>query len=101
MLDSSALNRLSASSVDSALGAREIKKLIDNEIKTNLSEIIISGKLDNGGEVLVSYKKGGFKLEIMSNAVIDSIKKPYPKSRTKYLKSPQTTLQTKESLEEA
>ena len=63
-LDCSALNRLSESSGESALGAREIKKTIDSEIKANLSEIIISGKLDKGGEVLVSFAKGEFVLSL-------------------------------------
>ena len=61
-LDSSALNRLSASSGESALGAREIKKLVDSEIKSTLSEIIINGKLDKGGEVVVSFAKDKFVL---------------------------------------
>ena len=63
-LDCSALNRLSQSSGESALGAREIKKTIDSEIKASLSEIIISGKLDKGGEVLVSFAKGEFVLSL-------------------------------------
>ncbi|MGX3045209.1 AAA family ATPase [Helicobacter sp. T3_23-1056] len=63
-LDSSALNRLSASSGESALGAREIKKIIDSEIKSTLSEIIISGKLDKGGEVFVRFEKNKFVLSL-------------------------------------
>lgn len=61
-LDSSALNAITNQSFESALGAREIKKLIDTHIKAALSELIIDGKLDSGGLVTIAYIKGAFTL---------------------------------------
>ena len=62
-LEAKALNKIAAQSFESALGAREIKKLIDHQIKAALSEIIIDGKLDKGGEVIVRYNNKEFILE--------------------------------------
>lgn len=61
-LDSSALNAITNQSFESALGAREIKKLIDTHIKVALSELIIDGKLDSGGLVWIDYSNGTFTL---------------------------------------
>ena len=61
-LDSSALNAITNQSFESALGAREIKKLIDTHIKATLSELIIDGKLDSGGLVTIAYIQGAFTL---------------------------------------
>lgn len=61
-LNSRALNQIASHCFESALGAREIKKLIDSEIKTKLSDLIIEGKLDNGGEILIKYSSKGFTL---------------------------------------
>ncbi len=65
-LDSSATQQIVQKSFESALGAREIKKLIDNQIKSKLSELIIDGKLDSGGEVRISYKNKDFHLALQS-----------------------------------
>lgn len=61
-LDSSALNAITNQSFESALGAREIKKLIDTHIKAALSELIIDGRLDSGGLVWIDYNNGAFTL---------------------------------------
>lgn len=61
-LDSSALNAITNQSFESALGAREIKKLIDTHIKVALSELIIDGRLDSGGLVWIDYSNGAFTL---------------------------------------
>ncbi len=53
-IDSKALHFLASQSVESALGAREIKKIIDNEIKNKLSDEILFGSLKKGGECLIS-----------------------------------------------
>lgn len=61
-LESSALNAITNQSFESALGAREIKKLIDTHIKAALSELIIDGRLDSGGLVWIDYSNGAFTL---------------------------------------
>lgn len=61
-LESSALNAIINQSFESALGAREIKKIINTHIKSALSDIIINGELDNGGIVSIAYKRNHFVL---------------------------------------
>jgi len=39
------------------MGARPIKRYIEDNISTKLSDEILFGKLKNGGSVEVSYKK--------------------------------------------
>ncbi|OBV28395.1 hypothetical protein BKN38_00540 [Helicobacter sp. CLO-3] len=68
-LDSKALEKIASQSLESSLGAREIKKLIDSKIKSALSELIIEGRLDKGGEVVVRYKANDFVLEIDASAL--------------------------------
>lgn len=63
-IDSKALQEIASRGFEGALGAREIKKLIDSEIKVQLSEIIISGALDSGGEVSISFKNKQFEVEL-------------------------------------
>ncbi|MGI0407168.1 AAA family ATPase [Helicobacter himalayensis] len=53
----SALDFLATRSVDNDLGAREIKRLIDSQVKQPLSEEILFGKLRRGGKVKISAKK--------------------------------------------
>ena len=52
----SALDFLATRSVDNDLGAREIKRLIDFQVKQPLSEEILFGKLKRGGKVKISAK---------------------------------------------
>lgn len=52
--DSKALHFLASQSMDTALGAREMKKIIDTQIKNQLSDAILFGSLKKGGECLIS-----------------------------------------------
>jgi ATP-dependent Clp protease ATP-binding subunit ClpA len=45
-------------SFDTYNGARELERIIDKKLKQPLAEEILSGKIKEGGEVLVSYKAG-------------------------------------------
>ncbi|TLD88376.1 MULTISPECIES: AAA family ATPase [Helicobacter] len=56
-IDSKALNYLASQSMDKALGAREMKKIIDNEIKIPLSDEILFGALKKGGNVKITLRK--------------------------------------------
>lgn len=80
-LDSSALNAITNQSFESALGAREIKKLIDTHIKAALSELIIDGKLDSGGLVTIAYIKGAFTLTPKTPAQTTPKQPNAPKSK--------------------
>lgn len=53
-IDNQALQFLASQSMDKALGARELKKIIDNQIKLALSDEILFGALKKGGSVKVS-----------------------------------------------
>jgi len=44
-------------------GARDIARVIDNQIKEKLSDEMLFGELKNGGEVKVGFSSGEFKLE--------------------------------------
>jgi ATP-dependent Clp protease ATP-binding subunit ClpA len=46
-----------------AFGAREMKRVIQEEMKTPLTDEILFGQLKNGGEVKVGFKNGKIKFE--------------------------------------
>lgn len=54
-VDSQVIEFLASHSLDKALGAREMRKIIDSEIKLMLSDEILFGKLKKGGYVRISY----------------------------------------------
>ncbi|RDU71247.1 ATP-dependent Clp protease ATP-binding subunit ClpA [Helicobacter aurati] len=60
---------IAQSSMDTSLGAREIKKIIDSAIKLPLSKEILFGGLRKGGVVHITLKKGELVLEILNNKV--------------------------------
>lgn len=52
---------------DTAMGARPLTRVIDNNIKQPMSKEILFGKLANGGSVLVTVEDQKLKLEFLSN----------------------------------
>jgi ATP-dependent Clp protease ATP-binding subunit ClpA len=60
-LDKKATSYIANKSHDDKYGARNIARLIDNEIKELLSDEILFGKLKDGGKVKITLK--GEKLE--------------------------------------
>lgn len=61
-IDNKALGNIASRGIDNALGAREIRRIIENEIKRKLSDEILFGKLKNGGSVKITTSKDGLKL---------------------------------------
>ncbi|STQ86774.1 AAA family ATPase [Helicobacter muridarum] len=61
---------IAQSSIDAALGAREIKKIIDSVIKLPLGKEILFGKLRKGGAVNITVKKNELALEIIEDKVL-------------------------------
>lgn len=47
------------------LGAREMKRVIQEEIKTPLTDEILFGQLKNGGEIKVGFKNGKIKFSFL------------------------------------
>ena len=83
-IDSKALHFLASQSVDTALGAREIKKIIDSEIKNKLSDEILFGSLKKGGECLISLAtKPQAHIELIYK---ETQKKPKIKPSTNFTK---------------
>ncbi|PAF53098.1 ATP-dependent Clp protease ATP-binding subunit ClpA [Helicobacter sp. 13S00482-2] len=66
-IDKKALNDIASRSVDHSLGAREIRRIIECEIKRKLSDEILFGKLKNGGQVKITMDKNGLKLDFFKN----------------------------------
>lgn len=62
-IDKKALNLISSKTFENALGAREIKKIIDKEIKAKMSDEILFGRLKKGGNVYVNVEKGELDLK--------------------------------------
>ena len=69
-LTAKAAKFLAQNSMDTALGAREIKKLIDSTIKLPLSREILFGKLKKGGVANITVKKDGLTLEAVGDRVV-------------------------------
>lgn len=67
-IDAKALNYLATQSMDKALGAREMKKIIDSQIKTALSDEILFGALKKGGICHISLKNGLLSLSYTPKA---------------------------------
>ena len=63
-LSTKAAKFLAKSSMDTALGAREIKKIIDTRIKLPLSNEILFGKLKKGGNARIELKDDSISLII-------------------------------------
>lgn len=49
---------------DSKLGARPIKRLVNEKIKTRLSDEILFGRLKDGGSVLIDYENDSLNFKI-------------------------------------
>ncbi|PAF51127.1 ATP-dependent Clp protease ATP-binding subunit ClpA [Helicobacter sp. 13S00401-1] len=61
-IDSKASAFIAQKSIDNALGAREIRRIIDSEIKPKLSMLILFGELKHGGEAKITCDKNGLKI---------------------------------------
>lgn len=61
-IDNKALSNIASRGIDNALGAREIRRIIESEIKRKLSDEILFGKLKNGGNVKITATKDELKL---------------------------------------
>lgn len=83
VLDTSAIRSLVEQSFDSALGAREIKHLIDTHVRAALSELIIDGELEHGGVVHVGYTDSHFTLTKKSKTPAKRLSKPESKATPK------------------
>ena len=57
-ISASAKQWLAVNGYEAALGARPMKRLIDNSIRFELADELIFGALSKGGEVKVNYNKG-------------------------------------------
>ncbi|MCB9965319.1 MAG: ATP-dependent Clp protease ATP-binding subunit ClpA [Rhodospirillales bacterium] len=60
-LSDSARAYLAKEGYDPSMGARPLARIISDKIKKQLSEEILFGRLKNGGDVFVDYKKGEIK----------------------------------------
>lgn len=61
-IDNKALSNIASRGIDNALGAREIRRIMENEIKRKLSDEILFGKLKSGGSVKITTSKDELKL---------------------------------------
>lgn len=59
---------IAQSSIDTALGAREIKKVIDTAIKLPLSNEMLFGNLRKGGNAIIDVKKNILVLEVLTTS---------------------------------
>lgn len=66
-IDSKALKNIASRSLENALGAREIRKIIDIEIKAKLSDEILFGVLKHGGKVKITLDTNILKLNFLLN----------------------------------
>ncbi|OQY40494.1 MAG: ATP-dependent Clp protease ATP-binding subunit ClpA, partial [Spirochaetaceae bacterium 4572_7] len=62
----SAIVRLALDGYSEEFGARNISRIIDQEIKSKFIDEILFGKLVDGGEVLVSVKNGSIHIKVLS-----------------------------------
>lgn len=52
---------------DSKMGARPLQRVIDNDIKTPLSKVLLFGELKNGGTLHINVKDGAFDLQTIKS----------------------------------
>jgi ATP-dependent Clp protease ATP-binding subunit ClpA len=52
---------------DSKMGARPLQRVIDNDIKTPLSKVLLFGDLKNGGTLHINVKDGAFDLQTVKS----------------------------------
>ena len=63
-LDSAAKQYLAKKGYDPQMGARPVKRLIEEEVAKPLSEEILFGKLEEGGTVKIIFRDGDEKLSL-------------------------------------
>ncbi|MDO7253229.1 AAA family ATPase [Helicobacter cappadocius] len=68
-IDAKGLSNIASRSLDNSLGAREIRRIIENEIKRKLSDEILFGRLKNGGEVKITTDKNGLKVNFLKKSL--------------------------------
>ena len=56
LITSEALTALGERGYDPIYGARPLKRIIQNEVETPLSKLLIKGEVKDGDEVVVDYK---------------------------------------------
>ncbi len=66
-MDDAAIKWLAEKGYDSAMGARPMSRIIQQEIKQNLTEELLFGKLEKGGQVVVKLSKDKLKFDIKGN----------------------------------
>jgi ATP-dependent Clp protease ATP-binding subunit ClpA len=64
-IDESARKWLGKHGYDKNMGARPMARLIQEKIKKPLAEELLFGKLEGGGDVLVSENNGKLTIEIL------------------------------------
>ncbi len=69
ILHKSARNFLARAGFDEKMGARALNRAIDMHVKTPLMELILNGKLENGGEVAIEYKANKIALRMVPPAI--------------------------------
>ncbi len=69
-INGSAREWLGRHGYDKCMGARPMARLIQEEIKKPLAEEILFGKLDSGGNVLVSVKDDRLSIEVMEKETV-------------------------------
>ena len=71
-VDESARKWLGRHGYDKDMGARPMARLIQDKIKKPLAEELLFGKLEHGGQVLVSEKGGKLSIEILEKETVDT-----------------------------
>jgi len=61
-VEDGALRKIAELGFSPAYGARPLRGVISNHIKSPLSEMILKGEISRGGEVIISLKDGGIKI---------------------------------------
>lgn len=74
-IDSKGLKNIVSRNLENSLGAREIRKIIDTEIKTKLSDEILFGTLKNGGKIKITADTKSLKLKFYPLTAAPSQKK--------------------------
>ena len=71
-VDESARKWLGIHGYDKNMGARPMARLIQEKIKKPLAEEILFGKLEHGGNVIVSEKDDQLTLEILEKETVQT-----------------------------
>jgi ATP-dependent Clp protease ATP-binding subunit ClpA len=71
-IDDQAIDYLVDKGFDAKMGARPLQRVIDKEIKTDLSKMVLFGALKKGGKLHINVTDGKIDLQVKETKLVEA-----------------------------